>query len=388
MWTKIGLQFNPDANSGNPFGFGEYTENWKKGSRQPAGQAYGLAGVHVMTESPVRKVLLEDAGSSGIKATGIELVDGRAIRANEEVILSCGAMKTPQILMISGIGPRDTLSKIGVPQHVDAPDVGLNFHDHPACIQFWKLRDPDQGLALGHPKFNKPEYQHGLPTEWLVTESAPKADVEKAMEADGLKLDPKHPHMALPRADIETLMAYAPLGSVPGFQVPFDGSHVATAAICLLPTSRGSLTIDSADPLAMPIIDPNYYGTEADRVVLRHAMRMNMRAVETAEGQSFIECETPPEGYPTITSTSSDAELDKRIMNFGGTWWHPAGTASMGTVVDTKCNVKGVKSLRVVDASILPVPLSAHYQAPMYAVAESTADLIVGEAHVDAEIER
>lgn len=264
--------------------------------------------------------------------------------------------------MLSGIGPAEELAKLGIPVVLNSPEVGNNMHDHTSCVQFWKLRDPDLGRALGHPKFNKSEYSQGLPIEWLITDSAPKQEIEKAMKQDDLNLDPKHLHLTRPRADMEGLMAYGPMASVPGFQVPFDGSHVSTAALCLLPTSRGRLKLENKDPESMPLMDPNYYGSEADRVVLRSAMRMNMRAVETVEGQSFVECETPPEGFPKLTSKSTDAELDHRIQNLGSTWWHPAGTASMGKVVDSHCRVFEVSNLRVVDASILPTPLSAHYQ--------------------------
>lgn len=124
-----------DVNGGNPIGIAPYTENWRNGKRQPSGRAYGLQGVRVLTNSVVRRILLE-----GDVAKGVELNDGRKITATREVILSCGAIRTPQILMLSGIGPAEELSKHGIEQLIDALEVGRNFHDHIAMSQLYKVR--------------------------------------------------------------------------------------------------------------------------------------------------------------------------------------------------------------------------------------------------------
>ena len=129
-----GLPDNTDANGGNPIGIAPYTENWRNGKRQPAGKAYGLKGVDVLTEAKVRRILLE-----GDVAKGAEMIDGRKIMANREVILSCGAIRTPQVLMLSGIGPADELAEHGIEQLIDAPEVGHNFHDHVCMPQFYKV---------------------------------------------------------------------------------------------------------------------------------------------------------------------------------------------------------------------------------------------------------
>ena len=123
-----------DANGGSPIGIAPYTENWYQGKRQPAGKAYGLEGVNLITNARVRRVILED----GV-AKGAELVDGRNIMAQREVIVSCGALRIPQILMLSGIGPAGELSEHGIPHSILAPEVGKNFHDHIAMTQFYKV---------------------------------------------------------------------------------------------------------------------------------------------------------------------------------------------------------------------------------------------------------
>ena len=129
-----GLPAIVDANAGNPIGIAPYTENWYNGKRQPSGKAYGLKGVQIHTNSPVRRILLE-----GNTARGVELTDGTKISANREVILTCGAIRTPQVLMLSGIGPAEELSKHGIEQLIDAPEVGRNFHDHVAMAQFYTV---------------------------------------------------------------------------------------------------------------------------------------------------------------------------------------------------------------------------------------------------------
>ena len=134
-FLNTGLEVTNDANGGNPLGVAAYTENWRAGKRQPSGKAYGLKGVDVITGVFVRRIILE-----GNVATGAELVDGRTIMANKEVILSCGSIRSPQVLMLSGIGPKDELSKHGIEQLINSPEVGRNFNDHCCLGQFFKVR--------------------------------------------------------------------------------------------------------------------------------------------------------------------------------------------------------------------------------------------------------
>ena len=136
------------------------------------------------------------------------------------------------------------------------------------------------------------------------------------------------------------------------------------------------MQLASTDPAADPLIDPNYFATEADRVVMRAGMRLAMRATETPEGKEAIESEVPPKGFKPLTSQSSDEEIDKRVKRVAATWFHPAGSAAMGKVVDNDLRVLGAEHLRVVDASVLPCPIGAHYQVVTYALAEQAAEII------------
>ena len=377
-YLSTGVKEIPDHNGGDNKGLAPHVENWYKGKRQPAGKAYGLDGIEVRNNSIVKRVMFEDK-----KAVGAELITGEIIQAKREVILCCGVFRTPQILMLSGIGPKDVLQKYSIHQLIENPDVGKNFSDHPAVTQFYRVREPEKGLCAPSPQFNHPSYLEGFPTDYVVTESVPSGLLSKAIQHDESSKDTDiatHPHVVLPRSHYEILPMYAPT-EVPltNMNIPLDGSIISIGLLNLLPTSRGTVTLASADPTADPVIDPNYYATEVDRVILRTAMRRNMAAFESPAGQAVVAEEVAPPGYPKLTSKSTDEELDARVKRCAASFYHTAGTASMGLVVDTECRVKGVEKLRVVDASVVPTPISAHYMVCIYALAEQMAAIIAGK---------
>lgn len=381
---SAGYQDNQDANSGNPLGLAKHTENWHRATRQPAGTAYPLEGVEVITNTTVHKVTLKDhPGTGHMLATGIELLSGRQIHARKEVIVSCGAYRTPQLLMLSGIGDEDELAKHGIHQLVNGHFVGRNLFDHLALGMAWKLRSSvqERSAALGHPEWEKnPSNAEGMPMEWIAHASVRPSALLPALQADGEILTAPKQLLLKERAHTMMLVAYAPMALGPNESVPMDGSHISTISLLYQPTSRGSLTLSSTKPEDPPIVDPKYYATQADRVMLRSAVRNILRVMETPAMQEVIECESPPEGYPPLKSTSSDAEIDARIAGFGTTIQHAAGTCAMGNVVDGQLRVKGVDGLRIVDASVFPTPVSGGLQASVYAVAELASDLIIGDA--------
>ena len=380
-YLRTGIRPNDDHNGGDNKGMAPHVDIWSRGKRQPAGKAYGLAGVTVVTNSVVRKVIFEDGNDGRRKAIGAELVSGRIIKANREVIICCGAIRTPQLLMLSGIGPADQVVKHGIEQLVDAPDVGRNLTDHGTITQFFRIRNPERGLCAPSPAFNHPGYIEGFPNDYIIVESAPTDAIKAALVEDGeTSVDDHHPLVFPPRSHYEILPLYAPT-EVPltDMNIPLDGSIMSVGIINLLPTSLGTVSIASADPTEDPLIDPNYYATNVDRVILRAALRRNMGAFETPEAQSAIEAEIPPEGYPPLTSQSTDEELDARVRRSASSFFHAAGTASMGKVVDTECRVFGTEGLRVVDGSVIPLPLSAHYMVPIYAIAEQMAIIIASK---------
>lgn len=365
---STGLEFNPDMNSGDPNGVARLVENWYEASRQHAAICYDLKGVHILTNTIVERVLFD-----GNKATGVQLTDGQVMTASKEVIMSCGALRTPQILMLSGVGPKSELSKFNIEQVAELP-VGQNLHDHPSLNMVWKLKSPEKGYSFGSPAFNKPEYATGNPMDWFATAAAPDEDLHKAAATDGTTFSPG------PRTDYEVACMYATTAGAPIEMAPMDGTHVTTSVVCMSTTSRGTLTLASAKATDNAIIDPRYFTTEHDRAVMRAGIRRTLQAMESAALKDYIEGETPPPGMPRLSSASSDEDIDKRVNAMCWSFLHPAGTASMGKVVDTECRVYGIEGLRVVDTSIMPLSVTAHLQAPMYAIAESAAEVIAKAA--------
>ncbi|CAL5874033.1 uncharacterized protein PFLUO_LOCUS8319 [Penicillium psychrofluorescens] len=381
-WERLGVKYTPDANAGSPEGLAELTENWRDGQRQIANEIYGLSlqsSVSVLTDTTIRRVLLEEKNGKKV-ATGVETLDGQRFMASREVIVSAGAYRTPQVLMLSGIGPAEELKQHGIPQLVNAPEVGRNFHDHFAFNQWWRLREPEKGLSIGTPLWSDPAYAKGLPSDWVVSVRVRREDLEHALKCDGETITKDHPYLASDVCHLEILVIYAPAGApIAKVDVPMDGTHIATAVLGMAPTSMGSITLASADPLSPPRIDPNYYASEVDRAVMRVGIRqVNKLLFGTSEGRDIIECETTGQGVAPLRPDSTDKEIDVRVRHGGNTFYHPAGSVAMGKAVDTNLCVYGVEGLRVVDASILPVTVAAHYQAMLYAVAEKAADLLSG----------
>jgi hypothetical protein len=182
-FAAIGINEISDANSGSPQGLAQCTEAWNHGKRQLASQLYPLDSVEVLTDTLVRRVLIEENQGRKV-AVAVELADGRTIRASREVILCAGAYRTPQVLLLSGIGAEEELSMQGIKQVINLPDVGRNLHDHLAASQYWKLRDPAPRLAAGDPDFNNPAYALGLPLDWIATQSVPVEGLKSALEVD------------------------------------------------------------------------------------------------------------------------------------------------------------------------------------------------------------
>ena len=379
---EVGHQDSPDANAGQPLGIGMWTENWRDNKRQPAGLAYPLDKAQVLTDSLVRRVLLSD--ETPPRATGIELVSGEIVKASREVIVSCGALRTPQLLMLSGIGAPAELAKHDIPLRVANEGVGANLSDHVSLIQFWRLKDElaARGVAAGSERFSqRPEASQGLPFDFVTTAAIPAEKMASALQPDNNNArQPWHS-----RAHFELMVAYTLLErGNPAFSAPFDGTHISTAVLLLQPTSRGSITLASNDPAVNPLVDPAYLATTTDQTTMREGVRSMLRVAERLIEDGVLEAETPPVDFPPLHSeTSSDDEIDVRIRHFAATMYRPCASCAMGAAVDSELRVGGVRSLRVVDASIFPTAVAGHPQQAVYAVAEQAVDFLLGGIHVE-----
>ncbi|KAK7962721.1 uncharacterized protein PG986_003546 [Apiospora aurea] len=336
----------------------------------------GDNAVRIYTNTLVRRVIFSEDGN--VKATGVELADGRKIAARKEVTDCAGALRTPQLLMLSGVGPAATLEAHGIPVGRDAPGVGQNLHDQLRAVP---------GVLPARPLARDPKFSNSpLPWDWVVSQPLPAGITEeKRQDADE-------------RNTWEAITMY--VLPIPG--IPIDGSHIATSTMLLRPTSRGAVTIRSGDPGDAPRIQPNHLSTALDRDTLVHAVRTTLKVMlETSAMKGIVAAESPPavvgkigaaaesgegpEGNDNgadlvpLTADTSPEALEDRIRRTGLAHAHPGGTAAMGKVVDTEGKVLGVRGLRVADASIVPIPLGGHPQATLYAMAEQLASFILGD---------
>ncbi|KAF8852577.1 glucose dehydrogenase [Acephala macrosclerotiorum] len=374
-WLNEGINEIQDANRGSPLGIASLTENRREGKRQLASVVYPLDEVEVKTGVLAKRIVLSKSSDGKVEATGVETVDGEVFHG-KEIIISCGAYRTPQLLMLSGIGPKSSLERLGIECLVDNDHVGRNLHDHLGVTQWWKLKNPEKGLSHGHPKFDHPSWKTRIPLDFMGTTTVPMDGLKEALEQDlGGKVADDHPFLKNERAHLETFIVYEAANPADP-AIPMDGSHIRTRVVGFLPTSRGSVNLKSKDARDDPVIDPGYYGTEIDRYVMRTGIRALSRMLEGEVGKEFIECETTPEGFEAVGGETGDEEIDRRVAKDGDTLYHAGGSAAMGKVVDPDLKVYDVEGLRVADASILPVPLASHYQACVYAIGEKAADMI------------
>jgi choline dehydrogenase-like flavoprotein len=204
-WKDLGIKEVDDINAGSPLGMADIVESRIKGELVVASAAYSLEGVTVTTSTIARRVMI----SSLKVATGVELADGRIFTARREVILSAGSIRTPQLLMLSGIGAAEELKKHGIEQVVEAPEVGRNLWDHLGLFLTYKLRHPEIGAAVGSPKWVDPLFQNGNPIDWFTTSSVPREDLKAALSKDSETDIPDDHHLlSSPRRHLVLFVQY------------------------------------------------------------------------------------------------------------------------------------------------------------------------------------
>ncbi|OTB08085.1 putative GMC oxidoreductase [Hypoxylon sp. CI-4A] len=372
-WRELGIKRKLDPFSGRLAGLSDYYETWEDGKRRPAHSAYPLDGVDVRTSHLVSQILFEET-DNGPKAIGVKLADDRTVTAKKEVIISAGSLQTPRLLLRSGIGDPSLLAKHHIPNVLSLPSVGQEYFDHFALFQWYKVKDPSRGLAVGHPNLSDPVFVSGMPGDWVVNTGLPRDVLEKALDEDGVSGEAREALLQPGRVFAETLVVYHPLA--PGF--PLDGSILCTSTMLTVPSSRGRISLSEDIDNTNPHIEPNYFTTAFDRAALIHNVRQTLKAMLGTDAlKNYVECEVAFPGMTPLTPDSSDKDIEDRIRAVGVAHFHAAGSCPMGAVVDGDLKVKGVENLRICDASVFPAPVGGHPMATLYAVAEQAADIII-----------
>jgi choline dehydrogenase len=366
---QAGYPVTPDMNGYQQEGFGRMDMTIHHGRRWSAAMAYlrpamARPNLRVVVEALTSRVLFE-----GRRARGVEYArNGRTeqARAAREVIVSGGAINSPQLLLLSGVGPADHLNQHGIAVVHDLPGVGANLQDH---LEMWVQYECTQPITL----YSATKFWHWIPIglRWFLFQTGPGASAH--LESGGFirsRAGVEHPDIQyhfLPSVVNDH-------GRIPGDRHAFQ-AHVGP----MRATSVGAITLKSADPRQHPAIQPNYLETEGDRREMRDAVRLTREIFAQQAFDPYRGPEMLP-GEPVRTN----AEIDAYVRARSDSAYHPCGTCKMGTdamaVVDGELRVHGLDGLRVVDASIMPSIVSGNLNAPTIMIAEKAADMILGAA--------
>ena len=365
---EAGIPRTEDFNRGDNDGSGKFEVNQKRGVRWNASKAFlrpaqGRPNLTVITDALVRRLRLE-----GGRVTGVEFRragEEQLAEARIETILAAGAIGSPQILQLSGIGPGSLLAGHGIPVAHELPGVGENLQDHLQLRMAFKVKNVVTLNQIANSWLGKAKM--GL--EYLFLRSGP---LTMAPSQLGLftRSSPGH---ATPNIEYHV----QPL-SLDKFGDPLHRFPAFTASVCnLRPTSRGFVRIASPEPAAAPAIQPNYLATPEDHRAAADSLRLTRRI---ARARALARYE--PEEFLPGPQLQSDAELVKAAGDVGTTIFHPVGTCRMGraddpqAVVDSRLRVRGLAGLRVIDASVMPVITSGNTNSPTVMIAERGAELL------------
>ena len=366
---QAGIEKIDDFNGGDNAGVGYFDVNQRSGWRWSSSKAFlrparGRPNLTIWTEAQAQKLSWSTADNGQPRCTGLSL--SRAgqtvlVTANREVILSAGAINSPQILQLSGIGPADLLRSHGIEVIRDAP-VGENLQDHLQIRAVFKVNGTQTLNTLANSLFGRLK----IGAEYLLNRSGPMSMSPSQLGAF-TRSDPARPH-----ANLEYHVQ--PL-SLEAFGEDLHDFPAITVSVCNLnPTSRGQVQISSANFQDPPKIMPNYLSTAEDRQVAADSLRQARKIM----AQPAMQVYAPEELKPGVQH-QSDEELARLAGDIANTIFHPVGTVKMGqmddpsAVLDPHLRVKGVQGLRVVDASVMPTITSGNTNAPTLMIAEKAA---------------
>jgi choline dehydrogenase-like flavoprotein len=371
--AQAGFVKNADFNGATQEGVGRYQVTHKNGERWSAAKGYlapnrSRANLQVMTGAHTTRIVME-----GRRAVGVEVRVGgelKQLSARREVILSAGALQSPQLLMLSGIGPGAQLRRHGIAAVHELPGVGANLHDHLDIVQV--VNAPQLTDLFGLSLTGAIHAIKGI-FEWRRARSGMLTT--NFAEAGGfVKSGPDEP--------LPDLQLHFIIGKLIDHGRKTVFGHGYSCHVCLLrPKSRGTLTLASADPFAAPLIDPNFLAERDDLDRLVRGFKLMRRILQQPALASHRGRE-----LPASSGAQTDAQIEAFIRGHADTIYHPVGTCRMGPgamdVVDAQLRVHGVQGLRVVDASIMPSIVGGNTNAPVIAIAEKAADLIKAAAQV------
>ncbi len=370
--AEVGIPATADFNRGSNEGCGYFHVNQKRGVRWSTAKAF-------LKPARSRKNLLVVTGArvtglrfAGKRCTGVDYVENtvaKSASAAREVILASGAIGSPQLLQLAGIGPTDVLAEHDIEIRHALPGVGGNLQDHLQIRTVFKVANT---LTLNQ-QASSLVGRARMALEYALYRSGPLSMAPSTMGAFA-KTDPS---FATPNVEYHV----QPL-SLDRFGEPLHPFPAITASVCnLRPTSRGTVRLKSSDPKAAPAIAPNYLGTDEDRQVAADAIRLTRRIMSASALAPFA-----PEEYRPGPTVTEKADLVRAAGELGTTIFHPVGTCKMGppedrqAVVDARLRVHGLDGLRVVDASVMPTITSGNTNSPVVMIAEKAAALILGDA--------
>jgi choline dehydrogenase len=369
--NRLGYPATDDFNVAKPDGFSIPDCTIRNGRRHSTVRAFldpvkSRPNLKVETNALVTRLLIEDG-----RAIGVEFKRGgkvHQIRARREVIVSAGAINSPQILMLSGIGPAQHLRDMGIDVVRDLPGVGQNLQDHPIALSFWAASRPvafDDRLRIDRLAWNA--------VKWQLFGTGTMA--QSPMSVQGfLRSDAEQE-----RPDLQFQIVHSSYEARPWFPGWRKGAgHQYSAGVLLLnPESRGAVTLGSKLPEALPKVLLNFLSADGDRARLRESVRFMRRFFATEPAKSLTAAELAP-GAAAESDEAIDGWLRATVMSGG----HPTSTCAMGTgsdaVLDAELKVRGIAGLRVVDASSMPCIIRGNTNAPVIMMAEKAADMILG----------
>lgn len=364
---KLGVPRTRDFNGRQQEGVGYFQLTVRNGLRVSAAKAYlrpaaRRQNLDIVTEAHATRVIFENGRAAGVlyRQGGVE----RRIRARRGVVLSAGAVQSPQLLMLSGIGPGAQLQEMGIPVFVDRPSVGTNLQDHLQVRAIYKANRPITTNDI----LRSPWGRMRVGLEWILTRSGPLAiGINQGGLFTRVLPDSKRPDVQF---HIATLSADMAGGKVH----PFSGF---TLSVCQLrPESRGVLKLASPDPMLPPAIHPNYLAAETDRRCVVAGLAFARKLAQTPPLADLISAEHQPG-----PEAQGDAELLAFARAHGQTIFHPSGTCRMGSddeaVVDPRLRVRGVDGLWVVDCSVMPTLVSGNTNLPAIMIGEKASDMIL-----------